>query len=481
MDCDPSRDGGVQRVAADRHRVPDRAHGRARHPARPADVRHGSGLAALLSHGGDGVPRTLPPTDVRHRGARLRDRSHRRRVDDRAGLHPDPGAGGAGKPLALAGLRARYHRGGRRQSAHRPDRPRGPALRGARGTLARDGGRDRPHPRGPARRDGRDAARRRGDREAPPASQERGGRAPIPQVPASAAERADHAAGPSRHQRRRARSPPSHGAGRGRACAARARRRELRAGATRARGRTHARAGPTGRPAATPRRRIGGVPGPRRARARRRPDAAGTRAGGRRRGSRRIRTGAPLRARRLHEPGLRPLRTQGRARGHDLLHAAERRRLARNQDVPHHLHDRRSRKRRRDGPERNLAHLGRAGRRGDGLPGHPAARPAHGVDHLADAAGRRGYRGRRVGRSREPAYRLRRRADRLRLLCLRDPGIRARLALLHHPRPPDRHPARQRGHHARLPLHLAGAGIGCDVEESRLGPARHGTARNRRD
>src|SRR5437588_9659636 len=43
-----------------------------------------------------------------------------------------------------------------------PDRPRGPALRGARGTLARDGGRDRPHPRGPARRDGRDAARRRG-------------------------------------------------------------------------------------------------------------------------------------------------------------------------------------------------------------------------------------------------------------------------------------------------------------------------------
>src|SRR6059058_1121466 len=71
------------------------------------------------------------------------------------------------------------------------------------------------------------------------------------------------------------------------------------------------------RPVATPRRRIGGVPGPRRARARRRPDAAGTRAGGRRRGSRRIRTGAPLRARRLHEPGLRPLRTQGRARGHE--------------------------------------------------------------------------------------------------------------------------------------------------------------------
>ena len=62
------------------------------------------------------------------------------------------------------------------------------------------------------------------------------------------------------------------------------------------------------------------------------PDAAGRSGprGSRPRSPRPRPRARPLRARRVHEPGVRPLRAQGHAGRHDLLHAAERRRLARH-------------------------------------------------------------------------------------------------------------------------------------------------------
>ena len=79
--------------------------------------------------------------------------------------------------------------------------------------------------------------------------------------------------------------------------------------------------------------------------------------------------------------------------------AAERGRLARHPHLHHHLHDRRADERGRDDPEGHAAHRGRAGRRGDGLPRDPAAHPGHGVDHVADPAGRR-----RAPRSRRGSF-----------------------------------------------------------------------------
>ena len=94
--------------------------------------------------------------------------------------------------------------------------------------------------------------------------------------------------------------------------------------------------------------------------------------------------------------------------------------------------------------------------------------------------GRRRHGSRGVGGGRQPAHLVRRRADRLCLLRVRHPGLRADLALLHHPRPPGGDPARQRGDHAGLPIRLAGAGVRRHVEESRLSSSRHGTARHGR-
>ena len=77
-----------------------------------------------------------------------------------------------------------------------------------------------------------------------------------------------------------------------------------------------------------------------------------------------------------------------------------------------------------------------------------------------------------------------RRADRLRVLRVRDPGLRAELALRHHPRSPGGHPARQHRHHAGVPLRLAGRCRHGAVAPPRRGAAddraaRHGRARDR--
>src|SRR5439155_1459753 len=77
LDGDPGVEGGVERVAAHRPRLRDRAHRRARDPASPAHLRDGRAGAPVLSDGADGRRGYVPPADVRDRRARLRDRPDR--------------------------------------------------------------------------------------------------------------------------------------------------------------------------------------------------------------------------------------------------------------------------------------------------------------------------------------------------------------------------------------------------------------------
>ena len=120
----------------------------------------------------------------------------------------------------------------------------------------------------------------------------------------------------------------------------------------------------------------------------------------------------------------------------------------------------------------------------DGLPVDPAAHPGDGVDHVVGPAGCRRGRRRRVGRPGESAHLVCRRADRPRVLHVRDPGLRAELALRHHPGPPGGNPARQRRRHAGVPLRVAGRCPHGAAAQPRCGAAndrapRHGRGRDR--
>src|SRR5262249_26658532 len=67
--------------------------------------------------------RLVPPCSLRERGVWFRARRGRPVEDAFGGFPAAPGVGGPGEPLALADLRAGHHDIGRRQPAHRPQRP----------------------------------------------------------------------------------------------------------------------------------------------------------------------------------------------------------------------------------------------------------------------------------------------------------------------------------------------------------------------
>jgi hypothetical protein len=85
-----------------------------------------------------------------------------------------------------------------------------------------------------------------------------------------------------------------------------------------------------------------------------------------------------------------------------------------------HVHDRRPRQRRRD-HQKTLRMTGAGDRRGDGVPPSCSSFPRWSRSPRSRCWSRRAG-GRRMGRRRESAHRVRGRADRLRL-CLRDPGM----------------------------------------------------------
>jgi len=136
---------------------------------------------------------------------RLRDRTHRSRDDDRAGLHPGPGAGRTGQPLALAGLALGIAAAVAANLLIAPTIPRGCSPKRSR-TVAGNGGRDRPSPGVAEPGFGRDAARRGGRRAVILLLKSAEVAQPAAQGPTPAAGALITLAEPSRRRRRRTRA-----------------------------------------------------------------------------------------------------------------------------------------------------------------------------------------------------------------------------------------------------------------------------------